>query len=119
METKKKVTDLSYLKQLSKGDNGFIREMISVFIEQTPESIRNLETNLDNKNWVMLRAVAHKMKPSFSFVGLQELIDVIKKIEDYAETETNLGELPLLIKRVKEVCGEAISELNEDIEIYK
>ena len=115
---KKSITDLSYLKDLAKGDNGFIREMIQVFIEQTPEAINNLEKHLANKDWKMVRAVAHKMKPSFSFVGLKELHTIANSVEEYAETETNLGLLPEMIAKIKSTCATAVAELGETIKEY-
>ena len=63
----REVTDLTYLKQVSNGDNNFIIEMINVYLKETPEAIKNLENHLKNKDWQKFRAVTHKMKPSFSF----------------------------------------------------
>lgn len=103
--------DLTYLKQLSNGSNEFINEMITVFMEQTPIEIGNLEKYLEAKDWKSLRAIAHKMKPSFSFMGMKELDSLIKLIEEYAANETNLDQLPEMISRIKNSCNEAIKEL--------
>lgn len=112
METKSiKHIDLTYLKQLSNGSNEFITEMITVFIEQTPIEIGNLEKYLNSKDWKSLRSTAHKMKPSFSFMGIKELESVIKLVEEYAANETNLDLLPGMIEKIKIVCTEAIEEL--------
>ncbi|MFY9307932.1 MAG: Hpt domain-containing protein [Bacteroidia bacterium] len=115
METNKiKQTDLTYLKELSNGSNEFIVEMITVFVEQTPLEIANMEKHLAAGDWKSLRATAHKMKPSFSFMGIKELEGVIKTIEDYAANEKNLDLLPGLILKVKEVCTQAIEELVQE-----
>jgi len=109
--TSLKHIDLTYLKQLSNGSNEFIIEMISVFMEQTPIEISNLEKYLEEKDWKSLRAIAHKMKPSFSFMGIKELDALIKLIEEYAANETNLELLPEMIAKLKKICYEAIKEL--------
>ena len=103
--------DLTYLKKLSNGSNEFINEMISVFMDQTPKEISNLEKYLDSKEWKSLRATAHKMKPSFSFMGIKELESEIKLIEEYAANETNLDLLPEMISKMKNICIESIKEL--------
>ncbi|MES2285098.1 MAG: Hpt domain-containing protein [Bacteroidota bacterium] len=103
--------DLTYLKQLSNGSNEFINEMISVFMEQTPIEISNLEKYLEAKDWKSLRAIAHKMKPSFSFMGMKELDSLIKSIEENAANETNLDLLPGMIIKLKNTCYEAMKEL--------
>ncbi|HSH64590.1 MAG TPA: ATP-binding protein, partial [Bacteroidia bacterium] len=41
-----KYTDLTYLKKLSKGDNDFVKQMISIFINQTPTAIQKMEADL-------------------------------------------------------------------------
>lgn len=112
METiNKKHIDLTYLKQLSNGSNEFINEMITVFMEQTPIEISNLEKYLKAQDWKSLRATAHKMKPSFPFMGIKELESMIKRVEEYAANETNLDLLPELIDKLKTISNEATNEL--------
>lgn len=119
METiKHKHIDLTYLKQLSNGSNEFINEMITVFIEQTPVEISNLEKYASAKDWKSLRAIAHKMKPSFTFMGIKELESIIKQLEEYAANETNLELIPDLISKIKNICNEAIKELALEKKIY-
>lgn len=105
------VTDLTYLIQVSNGDEHFIQEMISVYLKETPESIENLERHLKNKDWKKFRAVTHKMKPSFSFFGLKELYSVVNFMEEYSGKEIHLDELPKLLMQVKTICGKAMLEL--------
>lgn len=114
METNNKHIDLSYLKELSNGSKEFIAEMITVFIEQTPIEIANLEKHLEAKDWKALRGTAHKMKPSFSFMGIKELESVVKTLEDYSANETNLDLIPGLVEKIKTVCTDAIDELSKE-----
>ncbi len=107
------VTDLTYLKQVSNGDNDFIKEMIEVYMQQTPEAINNLEKYLKNKDWKMLRAVTHKMKPSFSFFGLKDMYEIANSMEEYSAKEIHLELLPEMIAKVKLTCDKAMIELQE------
>lgn len=109
--TNGEVTDLTYLKQVSNGDNNFIIEMIDVYLRETPEAISNLENHLKNKEWQKFRAVTHKMKPSFSFFGLKELYATVDSMEEYADKEIHLELLPKLIVKVKQTCTKAMKEL--------
>jgi HPt (histidine-containing phosphotransfer) domain-containing protein len=120
METTKSAqcTDLSYLKQLSNGSNEFIYEMISVFIEQTPKEIDSLENHLKNKDWASLRKVAHKMKASFSFMGIKELETVIRSTEEYAANETNLDLLPDMVDKIKSISMQAVQELEAEKQTF-
>lgn len=119
METaNNKKIDLSYLKELSKGSNEFICEMISVFIAQTPEELDQIDKHWKAKDWQSLHRVAHKMKPSFSFMGIKELESVICLINEYSSTETNIDQLPELISKLKTVCSEALQELEIEKQLF-
>lgn len=107
------VTDLTYLKQISNGDDHFIKEMIEVYIQQTPEAISNLEKHLKNKDWKMVRSVTHKIKPSFSFFGLTDLSEIVNSIDEYCEKQIHLELLPDMISKVKSTCAKAVIELKE------
>ena len=113
MENDNNVTDLSYLNKISNGDIDFIKEMIDVYMKQTPEAINNLEKYLENKDWQMLRAAAHKMKPSFTFFGLTAMDAIINSLEEYSEKEIHLELLPEMIAKIKLVCVKAMTELKQ------
>ena len=108
--------DLTYLRKLSNGSNEFIAQMLTLFIEQTPEALGRMEKHLEEHNWEALSKVAHKMKPSIMFVGLKEIEKEVKTVEDYASEETHVEELPGMIAHIKEVCNEALGELQEEIQ---
>ncbi len=110
METKHHA-DLTYLKEISNGSQEFINEMISVFIKEVPAEIDKLEKNLIAKDWKSLKTTAHKMKSSFSIMGIKELESDIKLVNDYSAQESNLDLLPAMITRIKNVGTETIKEL--------
>jgi HPt (histidine-containing phosphotransfer) domain-containing protein len=111
MENIKKITDLTYLKQLSNGSEEFINKMIGIFLEQTPEAISNLDKFLQSKNWQALRGTAHKMKSSLSIMGIKELETVITDLESYSEKEINLDKIPFMVDKIKNVSMAAAEEL--------
>jgi len=111
METNKKHIDLTYLKELSNGSNEFIIQIITIFMNETPVAIDNIEKQLKASNWDALRAAIHKMKPSFSFMGIKELEEVIASAEKYSATKTNLDLIPEMISKIKTISKEAIQEL--------
>lgn len=115
---KNKHIDLSYLRQISNGSNEFIGQMITVFIEEVPIEISNLEKHLANKDYKSLRAVAHKMKPSFSFMGVKELEDNVHLIEEYSGEEKNLDQIPAMVANIKKVTDEVITELEAEKELF-
>lgn len=109
-----KYIDLDYLKQISNGSNEFIYQMITVFMEEIPNEIKNMEKHLKNNDWQALKATAHKMKPSFSFMGVKELEDSIQAIESNCTEGKSLDRLPGLIERVRNITEDVIRELEKE-----
>jgi PAS domain S-box-containing protein len=112
-------TDLTYLEGIAKGNKGFIIQMLNIFIEQTPKSLKNLEEALENENWKSLRLIVHKIKPSIMFTGLAEIMNDVPLLEDYAAEESHLDEIPALVEKIKRVCSEAIIELQDELKKLK
>jgi PAS domain S-box-containing protein len=110
-QTLSKLTDLSYLRQLANGSDEFIQNMISIFLQQTPEAIEKMESAEKVKDWKAVRAAAHKMKPSFGFMGIKVLKDTIENLEENAANEKNLDQIAGLIAEIKSCCEKAILEL--------
>jgi HPt (histidine-containing phosphotransfer) domain-containing protein len=113
-----KQIDLTYLKEIANGSNEFICQMINVFTTETPKEINNLEKHLNNKDWQLLRGTAHKMKPSFTFMGIKKLESIIHTIEENSANETNLAHLPELFLEVKQTCNQAIIELEDEKNLF-
>ncbi|MDQ3191745.1 MAG: ATP-binding protein [Bacteroidota bacterium] len=112
-----KNVDLNYIKNLSKGDNKFIEEIINLFIKQTPIAIENMKLHYKNKNWELLMAEAHKIKPSFNFFGIKKLEHAAMIIEDLSIKNENSDFLPESIITIETVCTKAIKELKDELNI--
>ncbi len=113
-----KHTNLDYLKEISNGSKEFMAEMLGLFLKQTPETISILESSLREKDWVALRNIAHKMKPSIAFMGLKEIEQEVKLLEEYAGSGTHLEEIPALVAKVKSVCVSGMEELKDELKYF-
>lgn len=105
------VIDLSYLEEITGGDNEIMIEMISLLIDETPKYIDNIKTAQDTNNWSQLRSEAHKIKPMFLYVGLSELNEICKELEENAKNESNLEENPDLISRLETGFEDVLEDL--------
>ncbi|MBL7860801.1 MAG: response regulator [Cyclobacteriaceae bacterium] len=73
--------DLSYLYKVSNGDKNFIQEITSTFLESTPKTLRDIQEQLQEKNWRQLAKVVHKIKPTITLLGIHALKDKILQLE--------------------------------------
>jgi HPt (histidine-containing phosphotransfer) domain-containing protein len=73
--------DLSYLREMSGDSVEFIVEMIDVFKEQTPGYIADLEAAMIAKDWQRVSNCAHKIKPTFAYLGREDAKDHMRGME--------------------------------------
>lgn len=111
-----KVTDLSYLREMSDGNEDFFREFITLFIQNAPASLNDMEAGINNCDWEKVRQAAHKLKPSLSYVGMKEIHAKAAKMEEYAKSKTNLDMMPSLAGEIRSACEKAFTELENEIQ---
>jgi CheY-like chemotaxis protein len=109
-----KAVDLTYLKEMSDNDRGFITEMIQSFITQTPKDIENIWFHFANEEFDDVANLVHKIKPAITFMGIHDLKDLILEIEDNAK-KRKLDDLERQLKIFDNTCTLAIEELKEEI----
>lgn len=106
------VCDLTYLFELAKGDMRFVREMVQVFLEENGGELDKLEQAIQEENYHELRQIAHKLRSSVPYVGLDLRIgDELQTMEDLARRQQGMEEITTCFQKVREVCSAAIEEL--------
>ncbi len=114
-ETKKALTDLTYLNNVCNGDKVFMREMVETFISNTPSAINEMQKWVDKAEWVKIGQTAHRIKPSIAFMGLESLKPTIQKLETYGKENNHTDKIPSLIDSLSDKCQIAIRELQEHL----
>lgn len=109
-----KKTNLAYMRTLTGGDSSKLVKYINLFLQEAPAEIEKMLSMLNEKNWAGLRTAAHTLKPKLGYMGIKELEQDILSIENNAEAQTNLNELPAMVEKVKNICTLAFQELEEE-----
>lgn len=111
----RKIINLNYLKDASNGNTGFIKNMIEIFLKQTPNYFDELEKAYENQDWETLKKTIHKMKPTIPMMGIQMQKEVAE-IEDSAKNMQHLDKVPELLLKLKNACNAAYVELKEELD---
>lgn len=104
--------DLSYLEEVTGGSTDLIKEMLELFLSETPQQIQSIQEKCRLKEWQSVSAEAHKLKPTFLYVGLKDANEKLVKIEHGARNNQNLDELIELINLVEEEFNNVKPEIN-------
>lgn len=113
--TSEKLTDLTYLKNVCNGDKTFMRDMVETFITNTPSAINEMQKWANRAEWLKVGQIAHRIKPSISFMGLEKLKPIIKNLEDFGKENKQTDQIPALIETLSDKCKIAIKELNQSL----
>ena len=76
------MVDLSFLEKFSKGDTKKMKRYIALYLDMPPKTFKEMQLNLENKDWEQLRINAHSLKPQADFMGISSLKNVLVKIEE-------------------------------------
>ena len=114
---KTKCINLEYLHQRTKSNPALFKEMIILYLAQTPALVTTMKQSLANENWCLLGASAHKLIPSFSIMGISSNYEnMSKKIQELATAPDKSKEIYELVQQLEDVCLQACTELREELD---
>lgn len=109
-----KYIDLGYLSHRTKSNPILMKEMILLYLEQTPPLIASMKTSFANKDWGTLKSSVHKMIPSFSIMGMSSEFEMMaKKVQEFADTQQKSEGINELVIQLENVCNQSCHELQE------
>ncbi len=79
--------DIKALSELSGGDKEFVREILLLFVENTPLEIKKMKGHLEKEETEELREVLHKMKSFSAPLGLNEMRTKIYNLENNLKSD--------------------------------
>lgn len=114
METQR-LTNLSYLEEVTGGEAEIMKEFIEMFFEQIPEFRDGLRNHLNNQQWKELGELAHKAKSSVMTFGLNDLGMRLKQLQFKTQQLTEIETYEAHIEDFEKVISLAEQELKDDL----
>ncbi|WP_301399846.1 Hpt domain-containing protein [Polaribacter huanghezhanensis] len=101
--------DLSYLNESLSGDSEMLRQMIQLFLDQSPKKIALLKKNVIKKDFNAIRETSHFLKSSFSIMGLESKKE-LSKIEQLSTQQEDYDTITILTEKVLNNFDESAAE---------
>ena len=73
--------DLTFLYEIADGSDEFIVESITMFLDQSPQIMQEIDVALKAQDWATASASAHKIKANLGFFGMLNSQAIIQEIE--------------------------------------
>ncbi|RZK48861.1 MAG: Hpt domain-containing protein [Pedobacter sp.] len=94
--------DLSYLREMSGDSNEFMIEMLEAFLKQTPIYMADLVDAVKAENWKAVSEYAHKIKPTFYYIGREDAKEHMQVMERNAREGVELEKIPSQLEEAME-----------------
>jgi HPt (histidine-containing phosphotransfer) domain-containing protein len=101
-----------YLLNVSGGDTGIMEEIVTIFRNQIPEFITEMNTLLGNGNFHDLGLLAHKAKGSVTVMGMDETAKMLKTFELQAKAGEHKEKYPEYISNFERDAATVLAEID-------
>jgi HPt (histidine-containing phosphotransfer) domain-containing protein len=89
-----KICNLDYLKSITPGSNALAIQIITLFIKDTPESMKGILSEIETGNFEGIYKHAHKIKPSVAMIGVPSATnDALLKINELSKAGVELDKI--------------------------
>jgi HPt (histidine-containing phosphotransfer) domain-containing protein len=109
--------DLTMVRSVCGGDEGFLTKMVKLFLETVPPALTDLKETVSSGQWDRVSKIAHKLKSTIDSMGIDSLKDDIRTIEANAKSQQETAGIPVLVDKVYNVVQQCIIQLKNDFSI--
>lgn len=97
------IYNLDKINEMAEGDEAFISSVISVFLEEVPQDLEELETALDQQNHDRVYKLAHKIKPNVDLLGMEQTRAVALQVETLGKNRASIEEIRRVFPMLKKI----------------
>jgi len=105
---------LASLEELTGGDGAFIAEIKKVFVEEMLTYLEKLKTGIKGEDYLVIKQVAHAMKPSIDNLSIVSLYDEIRLLESLAAKKEDMSLILPLVEKTDTVIREVINDMKRN-----
>ncbi len=111
------IYSLDKINEMAEGDEDFINSVISVFLEEVPQDLEDLENALNQKNHDQVYKLAHKIKPNVDLLGMEQTRETALQMETLGKNEASISEIQQIFPMLKKDIYQVVSELKKDFHL--
>jgi HPt (histidine-containing phosphotransfer) domain-containing protein len=109
--------NLSKVYALSDNDPEFVMQIISLFVSEVPQDLKQIDLGIKNKDHKLAYAYAHKIKPTLDLLGMTMAHEEILQVEAWTKVEGKKKEIEATFESIENQVDKAIREIKKDFDI--
>ena len=106
--------DLVMVETISGGDKSFVTKMLRLFLDTVPVTLNEINAATAAGDWLRLSKLAHKLKSTIDSMGIAELKQDIRFIENNGKAGEHLDAMPATVQRVNTVMNDVMKQVKKD-----
>jgi HPt (histidine-containing phosphotransfer) domain-containing protein len=109
--------NLAKVYELSDNDPEFVMQIISLFVSEVPDDMKQIEIGIENKDHKLAYSYAHKIKPTLDLLGMTTAHQEILEVEAWTKREGKRKEINETFLSIKNQVEKAVKEINKDYDL--
>lgn len=110
--------NLENLQNLSRHNESFVKEILEVYLTNTPKDLEQMGVAVDQQDWQKVRYFAHKLKSSSFTIGFEDGHRQFQHIEHLIKNEEDVSVVPGLFNQSVEMCDACIKAIKIELTRY-
>lgn len=112
-----KLYDLYLIDKMCRGNHEQVKKMVEVFTDEISQSIQEINTAYSKNNFLEIKKLIHKIKPTLTYFGTNTLEKELLQIEALFLNEIAATELKLKLTRINNVTIEVVDKMKNDFNL--
>ena len=109
--------NLSKVYALSDNDPEFVMQIITLFITEVPQDLKQIDLGIKTKEHKLAYAYAHKIKPTLDLLGMTMAYEEILQVEAWTKAEGKKKEIVATFDSIADQVEKAIKEIKKDFDL--
>jgi HPt (histidine-containing phosphotransfer) domain-containing protein len=111
------IYSLDKLNEMAEGDDDFVLSVVTVFLEEVPQDLEDLEKAIAEGDYESVYKLAHKIKPNVDILGMEQTRAIALEIETLGKDKENKDIIEARFPALKKDILQVVSELRKDFEV--
>lgn len=116
-QEKYSLLDLSYIREISKGDLAYERNVARLFLTIIPENLSSLEQDMEYEDYAHARSTLHHMQSSISIMGFYPKLEAYMEPTVYSNIPPK--QFQKNVQMILSICNEALVEASRFLHSLK
>jgi len=112
-----KLYNLAMVEAISGGDQEFVKRMLQLFLDTMPEALRDMRACVQHERWEALGKLAHKLKSTIDSMGITQLKQVVRNIENNGKAGSNMEEMPAIVDKLIDIMQACMMQVKKDFSL--